>query len=371
MLNINPPTQPSPHGGREEREREEGPQRDRVVTIERLKTEAGFFGLVNLEAKLKQMKEAVETEAKAAHRDNQYRKTLVLRTNSSDTRHKIHLWMINPARIPTPESLESLCDSNPSGSRPHGLVGNIHVMSRNEYMFDAVVGHAVAPDPSAYMYCVDERDEWKSLVLRDSVFVGGLRVPSVVDIGEGLVVVVSSTHRPWPSPLLRSSPVNVLRPHHPPQRLGVAFSTLQSTLTTAREPSSIFHAMFDADNGWALANKDEQGRYFLDRNPRMLEVVLEWLRTRVVEGGKSDDAGVVAVESVRAEAEYFGLVNLEKEMRDMREREERSGEDGGCKRALLIPGGQRRLLPPNSSMFDQPTSFSERGIFNATRKIWF
>ncbi|KXS15854.1 POZ domain-containing protein [Gonapodya prolifera JEL478] len=93
---------------------------------------------------------------------------------------------------------------------------------------------------------------------------------------------------------------------------GTAFSTRLSTLTSHREPDSVFHAMFDRDAGWKPAEKDDQGRYFFDRCPDMFKIVLEWLRTgelAVPEATGSNSRSLV--KRISAEAQYFGLTELD------------------------------------------------------------
>ncbi|KAJ3318754.1 BTB/POZ domain-containing protein kctd9 [Gonapodya sp. JEL0774] len=104
---------------------------------------------------------------------------------------------------------------------------------------------------------------------------------------------------------------------------GTLFTTLFSTLTSPREPNSLFRKMF-IDHAERLdpGVKDKDGNVFLDRNPRCFEVVLEWMRTGEVE----ENVGLpvtsevdlatqsVTYKKIQSEASYFGLDGLVKEI---------------------------------------------------------
>jgi hypothetical protein len=65
--------------------------------------------------------------------------------------------------------------------------------------------------------------------------------------------------------------------------------------------------MFDPNSLLEPAKRDENGVYFIDRNPDTFEVILEYLRTRMFfeSAGNASDS-----KKVRAEAEFFGIGSL-------------------------------------------------------------
>ncbi|KXS15871.1 hypothetical protein M427DRAFT_44236 [Gonapodya prolifera JEL478] len=123
--------------------------------------------------------------------------------------------------------------------------------------------------------------------------------------------------------------------------------------------------MFDTSSGWAPGGKDNQGRFVLDRNPNLFEVVLEWLRTGVVEFARAH-VGIATMERVRAEADFFGLVNLTKEVQNVKRREESVTKEGGNRKTLFL----RKLLDSHYILMcfinpsDTPSTDELEHLFN-------
>ena len=112
---------------------------------------------------------------------------------------------------------------------------------------------------------------------------------------------------------------------------GKVFTTSLSTLLS--EPgTSLLAKMFDPDGTVgesglvAPAAKDREGNYFVDRNPAVFEVILEYLRTRELFDWPQIDRKRIRLEGKgwfkfhlndnfarfmsRKEADYFGLMSL-------------------------------------------------------------
>ncbi|KAJ3331395.1 hypothetical protein HDU93_009776 [Gonapodya sp. JEL0774] len=99
---------------------------------------------------------------------------------------------------------------------------------------------------------------------------------------------------------------------------GTLFTTYTSTLTTALEPGSLFSKMFTTDQDYSykfqLPRKDGQGNVFLDRDPKSFQVILNYLRSGVV-----DEVEVVRLGKARlvGETQFFRLSNLESLLANM------------------------------------------------------
>ena len=91
---------------------------------------------------------------------------------------------------------------------------------------------------------------------------------------------------------------------------GVKFTTSATTL--ASEPgtllSKIFNPLESKDFegiGYNMAQKDEDGDVFFDRDPEMFKIILEYLRNRKVYKWEG-----VEWEKIKDEATYFGIDSL-------------------------------------------------------------
>ncbi|RZF43067.1 hypothetical protein LSTR_LSTR001245 [Laodelphax striatellus] len=84
---------------------------------------------------------------------------------------------------------------------------------------------------------------------------------------------------------------------------GTRFSTSRQTLMWI--PDSFFTALL---SGRIASLKDETGAIFIDRDPRLFAIILNYLRTRDI------DLKNVEIRSLRHEAEYYGIVPLVKRL---------------------------------------------------------
>ena len=96
---------------------------------------------------------------------------------------------------------------------------------------------------------------------------------------------------------------------------GTIFATSVATLT--QYPNSMLGAMFDPESERPPARKDGQGNYFIDRDPEPFKVVLSFLRTARL----TNPCGCT-LEQLECEADYFGLEELLKIIRERRKAED-------------------------------------------------
>jgi len=82
---------------------------------------------------------------------------------------------------------------------------------------------------------------------------------------------------------------------------GTHFTTYKSTL--CKYPDSMLAAMF---SGRYDLRKDQKGRFFIDRPPKLFEIILNWLRTDTLSIDVEDTAEKKALQ---VELDYFGLSN--------------------------------------------------------------
>ena len=80
---------------------------------------------------------------------------------------------------------------------------------------------------------------------------------------------------------------------------GTRFSTSRQTLTWVQD--SFFTSLL---SGRILSLKDETGAIFIDRDPKLFSVILNFLRTKDV------DLSGISLSSLKHEAEYFGITPL-------------------------------------------------------------
>lgn len=80
---------------------------------------------------------------------------------------------------------------------------------------------------------------------------------------------------------------------------GTRFSTSKETLTWV--PESFFHSLF---NGHISSYRDHQGAIFIDRDPKLFSVILNFLRSKQLHLEGTD------IKALRHEAEFFGVIPL-------------------------------------------------------------
>ena len=85
---------------------------------------------------------------------------------------------------------------------------------------------------------------------------------------------------------------------------GTRFTTSVSTLT--KQPNSMLASMFNPESDRPPAEKDDQGSYFIDRDPEPFRVILIFLRN----GRLPEDIVGCSLEQVEWEADFFGLDEL-------------------------------------------------------------
>lgn len=81
------------------------------------------------------------------------------------------------------------------------------------------------------------------------------------------------------------------------------FSTSRQTLTCV--PDTFFTSLL---NGRISTLRDEKGAIFIDRDPEVFSVILNYLRTREI------NLKDVNIKSLRHEAEYYGITPLVKRL---------------------------------------------------------
>ena len=98
---------------------------------------------------------------------------------------------------------------------------------------------------------------------------------------------------------------------------GTLFTTTVATLT--KYPDSMLAAMFNPESERPPAEKDDNGNFFMDRNPRAFVYILEFLRNARL---PKDIAGC-SIEQVKWEADYFGLQDILDIIGNRKDKEER------------------------------------------------
>jgi len=123
---------------------------------------------------------------------------------------------------------------------------------------------------------------------------------------------------------------------------GRTFTTSKATL--CQVPGSLLEAMFTGQQSVA---KDGAGRYFIDRNPKHFESILEYLRTQKIQPPSSLEER----RGLKVEAEFFGLPGLTR----MLEQDHR---------ALMSPNGSlvNSQLGAVTSQYLGSTSLNSSGI---------
>ena len=98
---------------------------------------------------------------------------------------------------------------------------------------------------------------------------------------------------------------------------GTLFTTTVATLT--KYPDSMLAAMFNPESERPPAGKDDNGNFFMDRNPRAFVYILEFLRNARL----PEDITGCNIEQVEWEADYFGLQELLEIIGKRKDKEER------------------------------------------------
>ena len=107
---------------------------------------------------------------------------------------------------------------------------------------------------------------------------------------------------------------------------GTQFTTTVATLT--KYPNSMLALMFNSESDRPPAEKDDQGSYFIDRDPEPLRIILIFLRN----GRLPEDIVGCSLEQVEWEADFFGLEELLKiinRRKKVKEEEKTPFEDAG------------------------------------------
>ena len=81
---------------------------------------------------------------------------------------------------------------------------------------------------------------------------------------------------------------------------------LAKTQLPFQYPNSMLAAMFNAESERPPAEKDVNGNFFLDCNPRAFEYILDFLRR----GKLPEDIVGCGIDQVEWEADYFGLQEI-------------------------------------------------------------
>ena len=97
---------------------------------------------------------------------------------------------------------------------------------------------------------------------------------------------------------------------------GVIFTTSVTTLT--HYPNSMLAAMFDMESERPPARKDGQGNFFIDRDHEPFRVILSFLRSTRL----SEVIVGCTLEQLEWEADFFGLEELLKIIRERKKAEE-------------------------------------------------
>ena len=98
---------------------------------------------------------------------------------------------------------------------------------------------------------------------------------------------------------------------------GTLFTTTVASLT--KYPDSMLAVMFNPESERPPAEKDDNGNFFMDRNPRAFVYILEFLRNARL---PKDIAGC-SIEQVKWEADYFGLQDILDIIGNRKDKEER------------------------------------------------
>ena len=93
---------------------------------------------------------------------------------------------------------------------------------------------------------------------------------------------------------------------------GTLFKTTRTTLGQYPE-TSMLAAMFDPDSLRPPALRDDNGAYFIDRNPKAFAAILSYLRT----GELFESYDGITMGEVLSEARYFGLQGLVDKIRSL------------------------------------------------------
>ena len=94
---------------------------------------------------------------------------------------------------------------------------------------------------------------------------------------------------------------------------------LPKTLLPFQYPNSMLAAMFNAESERPPAEKDDNGNFFIDRDPEPFRVILGYLRNARL----PDDIVGCSLQQVQWEASYYGLDGLLKIIGERKEEEER------------------------------------------------
>lgn len=129
---------------------------------------------------------------------------------------------------------------------------------------------------------------------------------------------------------------------------GTRFSTSRQTLTWI--PDSFFTALL---SGRISSLRDETGAIFIDRDPKVFGVILNYLRTKDI------DLSVVDIRILRHEAEYYGIAPLVKRLVLCEDLNQSSCGD------VLFYG---YLPPPNPPIQDASTSSAAKSDENGGTK---
>ena len=98
---------------------------------------------------------------------------------------------------------------------------------------------------------------------------------------------------------------------------GTLFTTTVATLT--KYPDSMLAAMFNPESERPPAEKDDNGNFFMDRDPRAFEYILQFLRNARL---PKEIVGC-SIEQVEWEADYFSLQELLDIIGKRKDKEER------------------------------------------------
>merc|ERR1712117_422664 len=96
---------------------------------------------------------------------------------------------------------------------------------------------------------------------------------------------------------------------------GTIFRTTVATLI--QYPNSMLAAMFDPKSERPPAMKDDNGNFFIDRDPEPFRIILSFLRSAVL----PEDIVGCSLQQVELEADYYGLKELLKKIGDRKKEE--------------------------------------------------
>ena len=101
---------------------------------------------------------------------------------------------------------------------------------------------------------------------------------------------------------------------------GTLFTTTVATLT--KYPDSMLAIMFNPERRRA-AEKDDNGNFFLDRDPKAFRVILQFLRNARL----PEDIVGCGIDQVEWEADYFGLQEILKIIGERKKAKKAAGEE--------------------------------------------